>query len=234
MAIAFNAESHGETNTATTSLSHTPAGSDRVMIVATVGRNAYASSCVFNTSESLTTLYSYDNGIYYMRFFGLAAPTATTANVVTTWGQNIGNYQSATVVTFTGVEQGTYLDATGTAGNSGTGFNMSISMSTTSDQCWVVSTGNGPSGISMLGTSFTAIWQAATSNNVGGYGGPNSVGGGTVTYQGSNGVPKVGASIAIVPVATSFIKTVDGLAKASVKTVDGLAIASVKTINGLA
>jgi hypothetical protein len=32
---------------------------------------------------------------------------------------------------------------------------------------------------------------------------------------------------------TSYIKTIQGLAKASVKTVDGLAIASVKTIQGL-
>lgn len=35
-------------------------------------------------------------------------------------------------------------------------------------------------------------------------------------------------------VATSSIKTINGLARASVKTVNGLAIASVKTVNGLA
>jgi hypothetical protein len=35
-------------------------------------------------------------------------------------------------------------------------------------------------------------------------------------------------------VATTAIKTWDGLAKASIKTVNGLVLASVKTINGLA
>jgi len=35
-------------------------------------------------------------------------------------------------------------------------------------------------------------------------------------------------------VATSALKTINGLARASVKTVNGLALASVKTINGLA
>jgi len=48
--------------------------------------------------------------------------------------------------------------------------------------------------------------------------------------QWKNGVPFVVYSPEVV---TSYIKTINGLAKGSVKTINGLAIASVKSFNGL-
>lgn len=92
------------------SVSITPSGSNRYLLVAinSYGVSSNPSSVVFNTSESLTLLNGgqfFDSGGRFS-VWRLINPTATTANVVVTFGGTVVEYSIAVAV-YSGVNQTT-------------------------------------------------------------------------------------------------------------------------------
>ena len=105
MAIAFNSATSTNGNASSFTFSHTPAGTDRILLVYIAYKDSsdMDSTVVFNTTESLTRLNS---ALFESVMFGslwyLLNPTATTANVVVTL---TGSTKAAIgAVSYTGVE----------------------------------------------------------------------------------------------------------------------------------
>lgn len=195
MAIALDSESHTDSASALTlTRSVTPAGSNRYMLVMAVGNNASPASAVFNTSETLTSLFTYDDGTSYINFFGLANPTATTADVVTTFGATAAC--GVSVCCLTGVAQTSTLDVTGTVNS--TNLNRTITVTTTKDNDWTFSAGRPPA-VTLIGQ--TTITAGSATSFMFGYGGPITPAGSTsINYQGSNGSAGMGALITLARV----------------------------------
>lgn len=117
MAVTFGAVSSGNAgNTSTLTISHTPgAGSDRVMFACYWLRKddhtaITGSTVVFNTSESLTQIFtvahSADAG-FVAEVWRLVNPTNTTANVVLTASTSTGpqGFLHGGIITLNGVDR---------------------------------------------------------------------------------------------------------------------------------
>lgn len=163
--------------------------------------------------------------------WGLVAPDTGTNSFVISGNDSWTGYG---VISVYDVDQ--TLPAT-TGGASGDSSTASASLTTTVANAWVVAafgceptptmtTSSGVEDMKEQGASY----QNAEMHHVL----KATAGSQTMSCSLSYGARWNVALCQLKPyVATSAIKTVDGLAKASVKTVNGLAIASVKTINGL-
>lgn len=231
MAIAFGAESGRQVGVSVTSLTYafSTAGSDRQLWVGalttagTITGVTYAGSAATQTATTAAdagvTIYAH----------GLIAPATGSNNVV------VSTSATAVIVShavyYTGTHQTTLSDASGT--KTGTGA-FTHALTSIADNCWhILYCRNGASNMT-AGTATTA--RSTTDDNMWFDSNAAKTPAGSVTLAVNSVTGAYGSiiiSIAPTAVATTLIKTVNGLAQASVKTVDGLAIASVKTINGL-
>lgn len=240
MAIAFD-NATNVVNTSATSVtdSHTATGSNLVAIVDTY----------VDTGDNLTSL-TYDGadilanqiakiqlpgaGYMYMHYY--VNPPTGAKNVSAGISGGATRIELA-VATYTGCSQTGVPDASNT-GSAASGTSLSVSVTTIADNTWDVgfftlnlktatAGTNTTIRINGSGSQLSVITDSNTAQT------PAGAFVQAVSWTGSNLNAGIVASLA-PPGATSAIKTIDGLAKASVKTVDGLAIASVKTFNGLA
>lgn len=137
---------------------------------------------------------------------------------------------------YTGCAQSGQVDSS--ASNTSTATTV-ISVTTTvvASNCWLVMCQKDVSG----GKTYTpsnALTQSRLNADAGGLaiadsGGTVSTGSvtGTMTCTGNSDHGAIAFSIA--PVATTTIKTWDGIVRANLKTLDGVASASIKSINGI-
>jgi len=95
----YNSSSSSTTHT----LSHTPSGNSRVLIVTVSTRNGPCTGVVFNTSEAMTKITSGANGGLDVSIWRLINPTATTANIVATL--NSSGAAKICAITYTNANQ---------------------------------------------------------------------------------------------------------------------------------
>lgn len=141
MAVAFNSATTGSvTGSTTLTFSHTPAGSNRVLIVcATSTTNSAALSATFNgvSMTQIAQLNVSQNGAYRHAAFYLNVPDATTANVVVTSASS-ANIR-ACAATYTGVMQdSSVIDGSNSGQNDGVS-NLNVAITTTYSGTWGVS-----------------------------------------------------------------------------------------------
>ena len=117
-------------------VSHTTSGSDRLLVVcAQVYTQTVTGITYAGTSMTLAT--SVANGNFLTYLYYLANPALGADNVVITFNASGGQHYSASINSYTGVDQTTPLDATNTAtGSSTTGGTVTVT--TVADNCWVV------------------------------------------------------------------------------------------------
>ena len=140
MAIAFDASSIRTQDSGggtTSTWSHTCTGSDRILFVGvTVGTGMTVSGVTYN-GVSMTQVATlalggavFNNGY----IFRLVAPATGANNIVVTASADTFIYAAAT--SYTGVDQTTPIDVSGT--NSTTGTSLGLSLTTTKDNDWLV------------------------------------------------------------------------------------------------
>lgn len=137
---------------------------------------------------------------------------------------------------YTGCAQSGQVDASATNTSSATTV-ISVSVTVVASNCWLVMFQKDVSG----GKTYTpsnALTQARLNADAGGLaladsGGTVSTGSitGTMTCVGNSDHGAIAFSIK--PVATTTIKTWDGVTRANLKTLDGVASANIKSINGI-
>jgi len=132
MPVALNAATTGF-NEGSTTFSHTPAGTDRLLVVLVVRGWPYnaVTSVTFN-GINLTQIPGFergDGGFIAVDAWYLVNPDATTANVVVTVASN--TRLCCTAISFTGVHQTTPLGTA--ANNNGTGTSPTLNVSSDVD-----------------------------------------------------------------------------------------------------
>lgn len=160
-----------------------------------------------------------------------AVPTGTSGNVDIVFSSNMGNCDFGLWST-AGVSSATATDFGSSTANPGT-FDLDIAAG---GIAFGLSSEDVESANMNTWSNLTEDWdsQQSSSNNFSGASAEFATTQTNLTItctRTSNSRPTF--VVASFAPATSAIKTVDDLAKASVKTVNGLAIASVKSINGL-
>lgn len=151
MAIAFDA-STAMANTA--SFSHTCTGSDRLLVVSIRTQISGGTDCVTGVTYNgtsmtrINTIRSETNnerGYLYQ----LVAPAtgSNTVTITTTGGPNV----VSGALSYTGVAQSSPIDTSGSL-SQGSGTSISVSVTTTVDNDWLVGYGNGVTG---AGSNFT-------------------------------------------------------------------------------
>lgn len=131
MAIAFDASSGGKSNTPVNSItySHTTSGSDRLLVVCVHYAGDNFSSVTYNGVALTTALQQVVSFITYGIYY-LVAPASGTHNVVVS---NTGSYSQTFIsssISFTGVDQSSPLDTTG-SGTQSSSTSNTVTMTTT-------------------------------------------------------------------------------------------------------
>ncbi len=164
--------------------------------------------------------------------FYLAAPATGANNVVVTATGTISSGFQCMAESYTGVDQTTPQN-TSAQTSALVASTVTVTPTTTVDDCWAVSFVRNDAGSVTSSTNYTArntdsISYGDSNGSVG------AAGAKTVTAGGPTGNFLI-VSVLFAPTApATSVKTYFGLATASVKTTDGLAIASRKTWEGLA
>ena len=127
-----------------------PSGTDRAMVLCVDGRKEAASvpvisSAVFNGSENLTLVRADTNSVSstshtQTQLWRLAAPTATTANLVVTFNSSM-DVIAPTVTLLTGVSQASVVDSH--AGSTGSSTTASAIITTVADNAAIVDCAHG-------------------------------------------------------------------------------------------
>lgn len=236
MAIAFDAykaQVGAEPGTSITS-SFTISGSDRGLLVGVFNQNAsYRITGVTYAGVAMTLVDTQKNGTNneYIGLYYLANPTTGANNIVVSASSSIYMYLQA--VSLTGVSQASMLN-TSAKNQANAVTSISVTPTTTADDCWAVSMVRNDTGSITDSTNFS-IRGAANSIQIGDSNASvGTAGSKTVTAGGPSGKMAIVTAMIAPAAAASSIKTFNGLAYASTKTVDGLAAASVKTWGGLA
>lgn len=147
----------------------------------------------------------------------------------------MGNWSCVGIYSLYNCDQNLPSNTNTAGGNSGT---ASVSLTTASNNSWVVACIEAEPAITMTTSGGTEDFNqqgASYQNGEGQHILKATAGSQTMSASLSYGA-RWNVSVLELKeyVASSAIKTVDGLAYASVKTVDGLAVASIKNIMGLA
>lgn len=237
MAIAFDAQSTGVANPGTSvTVSQTCTGSNLLLLVH-VGTNDTTDKVTGVTYNAVAMTRLDAKAAATTGFFGfvyyLVNPATGAHNIVAS--RSDSNLITVDAVSYTGVSQTGFPDsqANGTVALG----NITATTTVVASNCWLFGATRGNNGVSGItagaGTTlrtgnFSNALVSSDSN------GTVATGSQTLNYNISAGGECYWMICSFAPVATSAIKTIDGLAKASVKTVKGLAIASVKTWDGLA
>lgn len=232
MAIAFGAISTVSTSQTPTSVA--VSGSNTLGIVYVVGDTAADNITAATWDGSAMTKIAAvqtPTGDRYSSAWWIANPASSAAIAFTG-----GSFWRSYSFYYTGAAQTGQPDSFNTGTNSA---NTAISVATTvvASDCWyVMCLKDGVGGETYTGSGV--LVEERANADAGGIAIADS---GTTVSTGSQSGTMTSATstthgaiaFSIAPVATSAIKTINGLAVASVKTVNGLAIASVKTVNGL-
>lgn len=138
MAVVFDAASSGSTTGTTLTVSHTiAAGNNRILLVGQGARsNNHTITSMTYAGQAMTLLEELLPVSGWMRLYYLKDPPVGTADIVSVIDQSINHVQAS--ASYSGVDQVTTFDATGTDQDdvgSGTG---SLSLTTTKDNDWIV------------------------------------------------------------------------------------------------
>ena len=240
MAIAFNATTNGiETATSPLTFSHTPAGANRLLVVAVLIGSGTSSDCSGVTFKTVAlTLIGSKRTIGttgQVSLWYLINPS-TGAGTVSVSFSGTGVTCDATATTYTGVQQTDQPEAI--AGESGSAGNPAVTVTTVRNGSWVVGVlGNtsGPSTADLTERSAfaaEAIEASYQDTNAAVTPAGNQAVSWTDAVPGNYGLQAASFRMSGLPLPS--VKTWNGLEINSVKTINGLAIASVKTWNGLA
>lgn len=156
MAIAFDNVSSGGTGSGTslTFASASVTGSDRMGIVAITTGTDSVTSVTWNgvamTQACKRSFGSYPNYVY---IYALHAIATGSTNIVISTSATVNIEASA--ASYTGVNQSSTLDATNTNGAGSNATSGSVSITSVSDNCWLVSAVVNTSGDSTASTNTT-------------------------------------------------------------------------------
>ncbi len=237
MAIARDSTGSGTNGgSSPTTFSHTCTGSNLILFVGV--RTDVAVTGVTYAGVAMTKLNEISNG-GIASFWYLINPSTGANNVVVT-GAGAG-YQQCAAVSYTGVKQSSFPDASNSATLTGTPITAAVT--TIADNCWVVGLGvdNNGSGIQSAGTSTSLFFQQ--NNNIL-WVDTNAVvhpaGSRTIAVNDTSGSAVqtfIIASMApfVTPSGPANVKTFDGVTQSTgIKTYLGVALASTKTVDGIA
>lgn len=172
-AIAFD---NAQSVTGTTTLSCVVSGSNLIMVGSVNANSSGSSTTNFNGSSMTNVAFANpaNQGVF------LIAPTTGTHNMITTSGGN----GASTSATYSGVAQ-TSLDMSGTTSVSGTSGSVTINTSTAN--CWMVIMVLGANGTPTAGTNTTGRSLNASGSgqaSIGDSNGTITTGGFTLTLNG--------------------------------------------------
>lgn len=244
-AIAFNANTQttGYSQSTGFTLSHTTSGSDRAVVgslqlggsspttqYTSVAMTYAGNSMTGNSGSDIT-----DTNRRSMTFGRLNATTGAN-NLATTWGGG-GTEARLFALSYSGVDQTVGLNSWG-ENNASSGTTLTVSTTTTLDQCWLVGgifVREGGSGDITL-SAGTVRSQDQTSGA--GDRGPVSTGSTSMGWVAPSGALNGGSTAALVSLAPAAaagpanLKSYDGNEKANIKSICGNLIANVKSLAG--
>jgi hypothetical protein len=148
MAIAYDAGSSSApaSGSSSATFSHVVAsGSDRILVVGTLGRSSDSNRVVTGVTyggNALTFLRADENGlgsgnISRTELWYRVAPTAGTADVVVTFTGAVTSVVAAAAMSFTGVDQASPIDAQGTHAENGV-TSVTTDITTVADNAWAL------------------------------------------------------------------------------------------------
>lgn len=235
MAVAFDAQSSGSVNPATTlTVAHTCTGSNRVLLVGLSTNNTtdIITGVTYN-GVSMTKLNTQlVQSLYYSYLFYLQNPASGTNNIVATASSS--SLMGAINASFTGADQVSPPDSStsGTSTDGTTAVNATTTVVAANSMLFGhvrASTGlSAGTGTTSNGTLFGGAFISGYSTS--------TVGSGSQTLA----FTRVAADLAgwlvasVAPVAaTSHIKSADGILYANIKSMDGIAIANIKSASSV-
>ena len=158
LTIALDATSQGgEESASSKTWSHTCTGTNRILFVSGYirGNGVDVTGITYNgvamtaigTSQQVSTNY-YDK----LFTFYLLAPATGAHNIVASF--NGTNYSDCNAVSYTGVSQTSFPNASTTSGPTG-GTSQTVSLTSTTDNCWMILCAEGSNGNLAGGTGTT-------------------------------------------------------------------------------
>lgn len=209
MAISVGNTSSVAGSGTSVSVSHViAAGSSKGLITYIFTPNTIT-SVIFNTSQTMTQIASQAatagyGGTYNMYLFFLPAPTVTTANVVVnSVGAGIVNIANAD---YSGIQQSTTVDSSGSASTSGTTFTMSTTV--VASNCWLFGAFELETGGSSSAGSGTILRQNASNAGLLLLDSNATVGTGSqsLKYNTPNG-PNAGCLVSLAPAGAAAVNS---------------------------
>ncbi len=208
MAIALDAVSSGRNSTGTITVSHTVgAGSDRVLYVMTSAQdsnhaNLPVTGITFGGVALTKVRHDEAAGNNRTEIWRLIAPATSTANIVCTVTGSVGEF-ALIGISLTGVDQTTPTDANnGASGNSSA---PSVSVTSVTDNAWLLAMASAETTFSSNGTGQTTIatlTDQSYENARGTYEGPKTpAGADTQSFVIASGQSWAISSVAVRPVA---------------------------------
>lgn len=170
-----------------------------------------------------------------IRVGSLVNPDAGTHDLTFT-KSNATGFISLCVAEYSGAKQTGQPDATA-SDSSASASGLSYTITTVSDDCWVMTVASNTTGVLNSGTNYTIIEQPSTSNAA--FGDSNAsvgaAGGKTVSMSGNSGRwYAASASYAPAPASgPSNVKTWDGVTASTISKFNGVNWSSVKSYNGV-
>lgn len=167
MAIAYDSSSYGEASGVNSvTYSHTCSGSDRLLFVGALSQGSDNLTGITYNGVSMTQVNKQAKGSDYLYLYYLIAPATGANNVVVSRSGSTGVLWS-TSSSYTGARQSSVPDAQATTSNSGTSITGTVT--TVSDNCWLVGTAfcdnlgySAGTGTTLRQTQSTVIFDSAS------------------------------------------------------------------------
>lgn len=221
MAIAFDSNTPFVVNPGSDTISHTCTGTDRYLFVGILIQSGQSCTGVTYNGVSMTQLVSLStnnvsaNETIYL--FGLANPASGTNNVVASFsGAGTRGFMASS---FTGAKQTSSIDAT----NSGTGSSgtATVSVTTTSNNAWLVGYARGQSNVS-AGSSTTLRGATDNVNMMDSNAAKTPAGSYSLNFTTASNNNWGSIVAALAPTATAQVKTMNGVNWADIKSINGV------------
>lgn len=229
MAIAYdNVTANEQLSGSSLTFAHTTSGSDTLLFAGTTDGGAVGVSSITYNSVSASLVGNVqipsDRSIF---LYSLIAPANGSNNIVFTLNSSTTNW-GGTVITYTGCDQTTNPEASGTDTASGV-TSDTTSLTTLTDDAWLTAqcgythgTWSASSGTTQRANPAGSSGYVDSGGSVG-TAGSYSLGQQTTRPGGTN-FAMVIAAIKPAAAASSNIKSIAGVAKANIKSVAGLTL----------
>lgn len=205
MAIAFDASTLlGYSGSGSKTTSHTCSGTNRLLVVEAFTGSASSTCAYAGTSMTAVGTPETNGDGYYHHMWYLVNPASGANDVVLSTG---GSYLNGAIASYTGVKQTDQPDSTGSA-NGGVQV-LTITMSVTGDNCWLIGSGSYRDASIVAGANtyirYNGGWHCIADSNGTVASGSRSIviDSGSGSWTASEG----GLALAILPAITTIAST---------------------------